>query len=111
MQLLTTTMLRALGYDLVGVSRVVMAWQVLEEQQFDLLFTDVTLGGGEDGITFATAVHRQFPQMKILLTSGFSLISAQELIDLGAVYLSKPYRKRELDTLLSTLLSVHPAVT
>jgi PAS domain S-box-containing protein len=63
----------------------------------DLVFSDVVLPGGMDGIALTREVVKRYPDTKILLTSGFPGKQLVEAAGLGETVrlLSKPYRKDE----------------
>lgn len=62
---------------------------------FDMLFTDAVMPG-MDGAALARAVRARFPDIKILLSSGFSRTPSHDIEALRASYITKPYRKAEL---------------
>jgi PAS domain S-box-containing protein len=66
--------------------------------QVDLLFSDITLGAGMDGIELARRVQQQQPALAVLLCSGYSRFLIDEPAGgrrKGAV-LKKPYTQAEL---------------
>ena len=84
-------------------------WQALAVLQsdsgVDLLFTDVMMPGGLDGVALAEAGRRARPDLKVLLTSGYSETLLRErgrLHDLPI--LAKPYHRDELVQRLQDLL-------
>jgi PAS domain S-box-containing protein len=64
----------------------------------DLVFSDVVLPGGMDGIALTREVVKRHPESKILLTSGFpgSRLADAEGLGSAVRLLSKPYRKDDL---------------
>jgi PAS domain S-box-containing protein len=64
----------------------------------DLILSDVVMPGGMTGYELARQVRRKFPQMKILLTSGYDaeLAAAQDLDASDLRLLRKPYTQAEL---------------
>jgi len=65
---------------------------------FDLLLTDVVLPGGMTGPEFAKLTQSRFPDLKVLLMSGYSTADSVQLDDV-AVFgppLKKPFRKQDL---------------
>jgi len=72
----------------------------------DLVFSDVVLPGGMDGIELAREVMRRHPNSKVLLTSGFPgrRLTDAEGLGSGVRLLSKPYRKDELIRLVREVL-------
>ncbi|MCX7308387.1 MAG: response regulator [Afipia sp.] len=65
---------------------------VILEGRFDirLVFTDIQMPGSMDGLKLAAAIRGRWPQIKIVATSGFVDVRADDLPD-GSVFLPKPY--------------------
>lgn len=65
---------------------------------FDLLFTDLIMPGGMNGIMLAREAKRLYPALKILLTTGFSENSLERTDTGGTDYdvISKPYIPTDL---------------
>jgi PAS domain S-box-containing protein len=99
-------MLEALGYSIVSAPNADAALVALAQQRFDLLFTDVVMPGRLNGIALAQEVGTRYPDMGILLTSGFSskLNAERDLATLGADFLGKPYRRSDLAEAVRTAL-------
>jgi CheY-like chemotaxis protein len=68
------------------------------ESEIDLLFTDVIMPGGMTGCELAREVKKRRPDLKILLTSGYTQQAvANGCHDLKGLELPhKPFRKRYL---------------
>jgi signal transduction histidine kinase/CheY-like chemotaxis protein len=60
-------------------------------RSFDLLFSDIVMPGGMSGLDLARRVRRHFPELPILLASGFSTTAA-EVAREGFAIIAKPYR-------------------
>lgn len=78
------------------------ALEQLEREPFELLFTDMVMPGGMDGITLAHKALALRPGLRVPITSGY----AQRLIDEPnppGQFLPKPYRKKELERALLQL--------
>jgi PAS domain S-box-containing protein len=66
----------------------------------DLLFTDIVLPGGMNGIELARAARARYPALRILLTSGYPDVAARDSeVGLGEILL-KPYTIRALEARL-----------
>ena len=104
---LATRMLTQLGYQPTAVSNVADALSYLSGgQRVDLLFTDIVMPGKVDGLDLASTVRERWPEMKILLTSGFpNNDEALNMRNLGIGLLSKPYQREELARAIRTALS------
>jgi CheY-like chemotaxis protein len=99
--------LAELGYRVREADSAAAALAILEEGgKVDLLFTDVIMPGGMLGTELAVEVRRRWPQVKILLTTGFAEAAAQNgrRIPEGMALITKPYRKRALDEKIREVL-------
>jgi PAS domain S-box-containing protein len=83
---------------------------------FDVLFSDITLGAGLDGIELARQVHAQQPQLAVLLCSGYSRFLSQAGAVAGGLaggltnnppwpVLKKPYTQLQLAHAMAQCLS------
>jgi DNA-binding LytR/AlgR family response regulator len=63
-----------------------------------LLFTDVVMPGGMNGMQLAKEARRIAPALKVLFTSGYpqEALASRGQVDPDALILTKPYRKAEL---------------
>jgi PAS domain S-box-containing protein len=97
-------MLTDLGYDVVLAANAREALGVLEKDgNFRLLFTDILMPGGMNGVALANRVRRDHPRLSVLLTTGF----ADEAIDEGAKsyeLIRKPYRRGDLNERIRAVL-------
>jgi len=88
-----------LGYSIRTAANATEALEILaEDEEFDLLFSDVVMPGGMNGYELAQQATRQRPGLKVLMTSGFTskTIAHNGLARFSAHLLSKPYRKTDL---------------
>ena len=98
---LAAGMLAELGFETVITHSGKEALERLSaEQRPTLVFTDVVMPGGISGIELAEKVRRRFPELPILLTTGYSEEVAGNH---GFPVLQKPY---ELDSLAGALARV-----
>jgi len=91
--------LSELGYHTRTAENGVQALAILAGgEKFDLLFSDVVMPGGMNGYELAQQAMQQRPNLKVLLTSGFtSKTMVNSGLDLFPAHLlSKPYRKNNL---------------
>lgn len=90
--------LESLGYHVTEASSGPEALELLEqENDFDLLFTDVIMPG-MSGKQLVDQARAKNPSLKVLYTSGYTenAIVHQGRLDPGVHLLAKPYRRIEL---------------
>jgi len=105
--------LNTMGYQTLTAENGDKALEILSGgHDIDLLFSDIVMPGGMDGYQLAMMVHEQYPELKILLTSGFTkkrskLCSAEDkyLFNLNDRILDKPYNLSELAIALKKSLN------
>jgi PAS domain S-box-containing protein len=89
--------LRSFGYGVVAVGTAVEALEHLAtDPRIAVLFTDVMLGGGMNGVELAQATRSLRPDIGVLLTSGYDeqATAAESARDFEL--LRKPYRREQL---------------
>jgi CheY-like chemotaxis protein len=100
-------MLADLGYRTLVARTGPEALKLLErEKGIDLLFTDVIMPGGISGVELARTARRLQPELKILVTSGYTRAEP----DMAAArrefpFLAKPYRLQLLGRKLKEILA------
>ncbi|OQW45367.1 MAG: hybrid sensor histidine kinase/response regulator [Proteobacteria bacterium SG_bin6] len=97
-------LLEDLGYSVVHAANARAALDILaHDQDFALVFSDILMPGGMNGVMLAHQVRRDFPKLPILLTTGYS----DEALDDGGrsfELLRKPYRRHDLHVRIRALL-------
>jgi CheY-like chemotaxis protein len=92
-------MLIELGYRVAIARDGQVALAILEgRQQVDILFSDVVMPRGMTGVELARKARQLRPQLKILLTSGYTreALAAKHQLTEDMPLLAKPYRQGEL---------------
>jgi PAS domain S-box-containing protein len=99
------TLLEDLGYSVVHVSSARAALDLLaKDSDFRLLFTDIIMPGGMNGVALAQQVKRDFPRMAVLLTTGFADDAFNADGAQSFELIRKPYRRAELDQKMRAVL-------
>lgn len=103
----TEARLAAMGLSVAGAEDGRAALDLLDRgERFDLLFTDVVMPGGIDGIRLAEEARRRIPDIRVLYTTGYA--DDERLRDAasapGAALLRKPFAKSALRERLHALL-------
>ena len=85
------------------VHRASAALELLRDgQKVDLIFSDIMMPDGMDGLGLAEILKTEFPDVPILLTSGYSDVAA-DAVTKGFQVIRKPYRMEELGMWFRTL--------
>ncbi len=91
--------LRKLGYDVVAASDGLEALSILElDSEFDLLFSDIEMPGGLNGIQLAEQVRDRLPLLPVLFMSGYP----DRVVDQAGLWqgeldlVAKPFERLEL---------------
>ncbi len=97
--------LTELGYRTTHAPDGESALKLLAESNgsFDVVFSDVVMPG-MNGVELARTVRDRYPDLPVVLTSGYSNVLAQEGAD-GFELLRKPYSMEELSHTLRTVVS------
>ncbi|UEM01638.1 response regulator [Skermanella rosea] len=92
------THLRDLGYNVMSARSGEEALDLLDDRDaVDLLFTDLVMPGGMNGLVLARRVRDRFPGVPVLLTTGYTDEAAVPGADRsGMDILNKPYRRGDL---------------
>ena len=89
--------LRRLGYRTYEAKDADIAKGVLKNRtSIDLVFSDIVMPGEDSGRDLARMVSREWPHIKVLLTTGMDPDSAGETADEEFSVLAKPYTAEEL---------------
>jgi two-component system NtrC family sensor kinase len=83
--------LEQLGYQVKHAASAQAGLDLIErEDHIDVMFSDILMPGGMNGLELARRVRRRFPDIAVLLTTGYSS-SAQDAVAQGFEVLQKPY--------------------
>ena len=106
MRRVSTRQIRELGYRVLECDRAAAALDILQREPVDLLFTDIVMPGGLDGVELAHLARERWPQLRVVLTSGFPQARLGRNGELASLtLLSKPYHRDELAAALRAALS------
>jgi CheY-like chemotaxis protein len=100
--------LRECGFQVVEAASGLEAQQlVLSGLKVDLVFSDITMPGGVDGIDLALWLMVHCESTKVILTSGLpdSLAKAQKACNQVLAFVPKPYNQFEVAAQIRQLLA------
>ena len=101
-------LLDQLGYRVFRAQSAATALQLLQSgEAVDLVFSDIIMPGELDGMALARQVKEEYPDVAVLLTSGYAkAANAQEA---GFPILRKPYKLATLARAIRDALEAEPA--
>lgn len=88
------------GFAVLEARSADQAIELLEANpRIAAIFTDVQMRGAMNGIELARLVHKRWPAIKVVVTSGNTSLSANDLPP-GAGFVPKPYTADDITTAL-----------
>ncbi|HAV35780.1 MAG TPA: hybrid sensor histidine kinase/response regulator [Massilia sp.] len=88
----------SMGYQVLTASSGQEALALLQSRDIDILFTDVIMPHGMNGVELAAYTRKHYPDVKIILASGYPLpalkLEHANLSDFA--FVNKPYRLSDL---------------
>lgn len=98
--------LRECGYRVLEAVRAEEAQAIFGAgEPIELLFSDVDLGSGMNGIMLATWVRQNYPAVRIVLTSGVESVAKEAAYLCDGPVLVKPYPYTVLEDHIKRLLA------
>ncbi|NQV34442.1 MAG: sigma-54-dependent Fis family transcriptional regulator [Phycisphaeraceae bacterium] len=93
------------GYQVTCAANAVEATQVLSQQDFDVIITDLRMPG-KDGLTLVREIRDKKPHQPVIVMTAFGTVeTAVEAMKLGAFdFLQKPFSTEELLLKLDKLI-------
>jgi DNA-binding NtrC family response regulator len=109
---ITVEYLQELGHEVVDVASGELALTALQQGKFDVVMTDFRLPG-MTGIQLATQLAGEFPELPVIIASGYGALAAQAVPKNQlhkVIILPKPYDLAELESTLAraSSLSLQP---
>jgi two-component system, response regulator PdtaR len=84
------------GFEVIEAANADEAIRILENRSdIRVVFTDIHMPDSMDGLKLAHAVRNRWPPIKIIVTSGRSQVSEQELPE-GGRFFAKPYEATQI---------------
>jgi PAS domain S-box-containing protein len=100
-------LLDQLGYRVFYVQSAAAALELLASgEAIDLVFTDVIMPGELDGLALARRIKEEYPDVALLLTSGYA--KALHTLEAGLPLIRKPYQLQTLAHAIREALDSQP---
>jgi two-component system, NtrC family, sensor kinase len=95
-----TAYFQQLGYMVKQVASANEALELLaKDAKIDLVFSDILMPGGMNGLELGHAIRRRDAAMPVLLATGYS-DSARDAVEQGFIVLQKPFDLAALEQAL-----------
>ncbi len=100
------TFLEKLGFECDVCHSADEAKEQLKKKNYDLVFSDIVMPGDIDGLELFKIIHSDYPDTKVILTSGFSeeMLQNRHLLPENLVFVRKPYQSRGIQDALKRAL-------
>lgn len=103
-RLMAVDLVEEAGFDAVDVASAAEAVRVLESRpDIRVVFTDVDMPGGLDGMRFAATIRDRWPPIELIIVSGKRKPRDEELPARGAFF-AKPYKKDEITKVMQRMV-------
>ena len=97
--------LQDLGFRVLEATNATEAVTMLiANKNIQVMFTDVDMPGGMDGLMLAAAVRDRWPPIKIIVTSGHRKVAISDL-PAGSRFIDKPYRGEAVASAMLEMLA------
>jgi PAS domain S-box-containing protein len=104
---LTVQMVAEIGFQALHVADAGSALAALAGgEPVDVVFTDIMMPGGMNGVELSRAIRARHPDLPVVLTSGYAAAAILGENADGLVVLRKPYRLKDLQDALTSVLDV-----
>lgn len=100
-------LLKSLGYRVLEAEDGIIAMGILQAQpDIDLLFTDIVMPGGMNGLDLSHAACALNPDLKVIHTSGYpqGALPHEQIEQIRDSLIMKPYHRDDLERALSDAL-------
>ena len=96
LRMMAVDMVEHAGFDVVEAADATQAIRILESRtDIRIVFTDIDMPRGMDGMRLAAAVRDRWPPIEIILTSGH-FAAPDVALPVRAVFFPKPYREEQV---------------
>jgi len=95
-RMMAVDLVETAGFDVVEARSADEAVRILENRlDIRVVFTDIDMPGGVDGMKLATMIRDRWPPIELIIISGKHR-PTQEDLPVRGVFFSKPYKRDEV---------------
>lgn len=99
---LTCEYISSLGYSVLKASDAKSALEILQNEAVDFVFSDIVMPGGMNGYELADKISKEYPAVKVLLSSGY--IGQSQKTQYKGIVVNKPYTRQDIAYQIRTTL-------
>lgn len=93
-------LVEAAGFEAVEAASADEAVRILESRpDIRIVFTDIDMPKGIDGMKLAAAIRRRWPPIEIIIVSGRRRPRPEDMPERG-VFFAKPYKRQEIAAMM-----------
>ena len=96
LRMMTVDIVECAGFDALEATDATQAVEILARRpDIRIVFRDIDMPHGLDGMKLAALIRERWPPIELILTSGKLALRPEDMPARG-VFLSKPYRERDV---------------
>ncbi len=104
-RMLVADVLDEAGFEVIEASNAQAALVQLEQTEgVRVLFTDINMPPGMNGLDLAREVHQRWPQVGLVVASGYESPSREQIADHG-IFVPKPFRPEDIIKAVQVVVS------
>ena len=95
-RMLVADVLDEAGFEVIEAANAQVALKRLEiADDVQVLFTDINMPPGMNGLELAQQVHERWPQVGLVVASGYERPMSDQIAD-GGIFIPKPFRPEDI---------------
>ncbi len=104
-RMLVADVLDEAGFEVIEAPDAQAALDQLEQvEDIRVLFTDINMPPGMNGLDLAREVHQRWPQVGLVVASGYERPSREQIADHG-IFVPKPFRPEDIIKAVQVVVS------
>lgn len=106
MRILLQDLLEAIGYDVTLAEGGVQALDLLTEDRFDLVLSDLNMPG-MDGTALLREIKSRYPELPVVIITGYGTFHTEKRVmrEGASGYISKPCTLAKIEKTLASILN------
>ena len=107
-RMLVADVLDEAGFQVIEAANAQVALKRLEiADDVQVLFTDINMPPGMNGLELAQQVHQRWPSIGLVVASGYERPAPDQIAD-GGLFIPKPFRPEDILSAVQKVVPRHP---